>query len=176
MRFCVFVFLRICAFVFLRICPHDRPGLYINLCNSIQVQPVLKRPRPSIVALPFYPSTNAPSMFFDSSALFEIDLEPFNAFNLYLHTPEGKVETVERKEAETMLMQFPIWAPFNSFGEKTILGPSVWQKFHLRPALEWWKGVWFLAQMLATYMGLWVVFLLTTRMRQLRLFVICTST
>ena len=47
-------------------------------------------------------------MFFDSSALFEIDLEPFNAFNLYLHTHEGKVETVERKEAETMLMQFPI--------------------------------------------------------------------
>ena len=107
-RICVFVFLRICAFVFLRICPHDRPGFYINLCNSIQVQSVLKRPRPSIVALPFYPSTNAPSMFFDSSALFEIDLEPFNAFNLYLHTPEGKVETVERKEAETMLMQFPI--------------------------------------------------------------------
>ena len=168
------MYLCICIFVYLSACPQAKA--YINLCNSIQVQPVLKRPRPSIVALPFYPTTNAPSMFFYSRALFEIDLEPFNAFNLYLHTSEGKVETVERKEAETMLMQFPIWAPFNSFGEKTILGPSVWQKFHLGPALEWWKGVWFLAQMLATYMGLWVVFLLTTRMRQLRLFVICTST
>ena len=100
------VHLRICAFVQLYFCVFVR--MYINLCNSIQVQPVLKRPRPSIVALPFYPSTNAPSMFFDSMALFEIDLEPFNAFNLYLHTPKGKVETVERKEAETMLMQFPI--------------------------------------------------------------------